>query len=120
MQYSVLSISNAVLSQNIRNCYGYFHGTVTFLHFRILVWCFDVLVFFNLKIQSMEAEIMRLNNLRDRASEKGHKKEYPFLRQYILIVTYLPTSALMPQFGKLRHHLIFMNCHFVYSLVGEH
>lgn len=25
----------------------------------------------------MEAEILRLNHLRDRASEKGHRKEYP-------------------------------------------
>ncbi|MCD7449412.1 hypothetical protein HAX54_052117 [Datura stramonium] len=32
---------------------------------------------------SLEAEILRLNHLRDRASEKGHKKEYPLSRQYI-------------------------------------
>ncbi|PQQ14999.1 zinc finger CCCH domain-containing protein 44 [Prunus yedoensis var. nudiflora] len=27
----------------------------------------------------LEAEVLRLNHLRDRASEKGHRKEYPFL-----------------------------------------
>jgi hypothetical protein len=29
-------------------------------------------------MQLLEAEKLRLNNLRDRASEKGHRKEYPF------------------------------------------
>jgi hypothetical protein len=28
--------------------------------------------------EALEAEILKLNHLRDRASEKGHRKEYPF------------------------------------------
>lgn len=67
-------------------------------------------VFIYFKIQSLEAEIFRLNNLRDRASEKGHKKEYPLLRQYTLIVLYVPDSDFMPQLKMLSHLLIFMNC----------
>ncbi|KAL3527177.1 hypothetical protein ACH5RR_011833 [Cinchona calisaya] len=34
----------------------------------------------------LEAEILRLNHLRDRANEKGHKKEYPFSDNCVLII----------------------------------
>ncbi|KAK6253752.1 hypothetical protein QUC31_015472 [Theobroma cacao] len=33
----------------------------------------------------LESEIMRLSHLRDRASEKGHRKEYPLLVQFAVI-----------------------------------
>lgn len=33
----------------------------------------------------MEKEILRLNHLRDVASEKGHKKGYPFVTLYFTI-----------------------------------
>ncbi|PWA56507.1 zinc finger, CCCH-type [Artemisia annua] len=37
----------------------------------------------------LEAETLRLNNLRDRASEKGHKKRYPLMIDYLLIFVVL-------------------------------
>lgn len=43
----------------------------------------------------LEAEILRLNHLRDRASEKGHKKEYPLLFQIVsfyLIFEFSPAN----------------------------
>ncbi|KAJ7953086.1 Zinc finger ccch domain-containing protein 19 [Quillaja saponaria] len=40
-------------------------------------------------IDVLEAEILRLSHLRDRASEKGHRKEYPFR----LLKSSLPPSC---------------------------
>ena len=43
----------------------------------------------------LEAEILRFNHLRDRASEKGHKKEYPLLFQIVsfyLIFEFSPAN----------------------------
>ncbi|OIT33268.1 zinc finger ccch domain-containing protein 19 [Nicotiana attenuata] len=50
---------------------------------------------------SLEAEILRLNHLRDRASEKGHKKEYPLSKQYALI-DFLDNSTLRECIEKLE------------------
>ena len=43
---------------------------------RLLLFCFfsNTMV---ITLQWLEAEILRLTHLRDRASEKGRKKEYP-------------------------------------------
>ncbi|KAF5791284.1 putative chromatin regulator PHD family [Helianthus annuus] len=42
----------------------------------------------------MEAETLRLNNLRDRASEKGHKKRYPLM----MIVNYFLTNFTLREY----------------------
>lgn len=96
--YKLLAAIAELLRFCIKDCYKY--------------GAFDVLVLIYFKIQSLEAEILRLNHLRDRASEKGHKKEYPLSKQYALIVLNMPKSDLMPQLKKLRHHLIFINFSF--------
>lgn len=40
-------------------------------------------------LQWLEAEILRLTHLRDRASEKGRKKEYPLYNHTITLDMYL-------------------------------
>lgn len=45
-----------------------------------------LLLTFHFHIQSLESEILRLNHLRDRASENGRKKEYPLVVQSMLII----------------------------------
>lgn len=41
---------------------------------RTVTWCAHNIVF---NVQMIEAEVMRLSHLRDRASDLGRKKEYP-------------------------------------------
>ncbi|KAI3499995.1 hypothetical protein L1887_35810 [Cichorium endivia] len=50
----------------------------------------------------MEAETLRLNNLRDRASEKGHKKGYPLIIFYIWILLFLSWNYLREYVEKLQ------------------
>lgn len=45
---------------------------------------------------------MRLNHLRDRASEKGHGKEYPLLLDLILLLCILSTT----NWANLTGHLM--------------
>lgn len=43
------------------------------------IWCVILLV----PMQWMEAEILRLSHLRDRASDLGRRKEYPLLYEFM-------------------------------------
>jgi len=49
-------------------------------------------------IQWLETEIVRLSHLRDRASEKGRRKEYPFLLSNIQICIMIYLAVLCPRF----------------------
>ncbi|GJU95963.1 zinc finger CCCH domain-containing protein 44-like protein [Tanacetum coccineum] len=50
----------------------------------------------------LEAETLRLNNLRDRASEKGHKKRYPLMIDYLLLFGSLTNITLREYVEKLQ------------------
>lgn len=71
----------------------------------------------------LEAEILRLNHLRDRASEKGHKKEYPLLFQIVsfyLIFEFPPCQfKLLVLENKCLLCVFFLNLSFAKYLYME-